>query len=454
MNEAWHERTALELGAAIGAGEIDAVALAEHFFARIAERDPYRTVYIRTTPERALAEAEAARDRAKADLRRSPLDGVPISWKDLFDTAGTTTTAGSPLLADRVPDRDAAVLARATRAGLVCLGKTSLTEFAYSGLGINPSLGTPVNPLDQATPRVPGGSSSGAGVSIAAGLAAAAIGTDTGGSVRIPAAFHGLVGLKLTYGVLPLEGVVPLWPDVDSPGPLSRDVADANALFAVLAARPPADLAGASLKGIRFLAPTNQIWGASDEGMDEVIEDAVNRLEGAGATVSREDVAELNEFQEIAPDIPKLMSSEAYAVWGETLESQPERVYGPILDRFRIGRDQNAAQVIRTRMKLGELSQRYRVRTAAYAALLTPTVPMLPPPLAGLVEGGDAYMKSNLRTVSATRIANLLKLCAITLPCGTVDGLPVGLMLSAQPYREKALLRIAAAVEAVLAGRN
>ncbi|MEE8202443.1 MAG: amidase, partial [Alphaproteobacteria bacterium] len=236
MARDWHEMSALALGAGIDAGRIDPVALTEHFLERIAAADGEHAIYLRTTPERALTEARAARGRAKAGLRRGPLDGVPISWKDLFDSAGVATTAATPLLADRVPDADAAVLARATRAGLVCLGKTNLTEFAFSGLAINPHYGTPANPFDARTPRVPGGSSSGAAVSVARGLAAAGIGSDTGGSVRIPAAWNGLVGLKTTAGLLPLDGVVPLAPSLDTVGPLTRDVADANAVFAVLAA--------------------------------------------------------------------------------------------------------------------------------------------------------------------------------------------------------------------------
>ncbi|MDA0262141.1 MAG: amidase family protein, partial [Proteobacteria bacterium] len=252
MTQEWHEMTALALGAAIESGAIDPVALCDHFLDRIETQDGDHTVYIQATGTRARAEAAAASARAKSSLRRSPLDGVPISWKDLYDSAGTATTGGSPLLKDRVPQADAAVLARATRAGLVCLGKTTMTELAYSGLGINPSMGTPINPYDSQTARAPGGSSSGAAVSVARGLAAAGIGSDTGGSVRIPAAWQSLVGLKTTPGAIPLAGVLPLWPGVDTVGPLTRDIADAAALFAVLSARPSADLAGANLQGRKF----------------------------------------------------------------------------------------------------------------------------------------------------------------------------------------------------------
>jgi len=258
MTTPWHEMTALALGRAIAARSIDPVELAEHFLARIAELDPEHAIYLRTTPERALGEAAAARRRAREGSRLGLLDGVPLSWKDLFDTAGVTTSGGTPLLADRVPRRDATVVQRATRAGMVCLGKTNLPDLAYSGIGINPHFGTPVNPFDGETRRAPGGSSAGAAVSVARGLAPAAIGTDTGGSVRIPAAWNGLVGLKTTAGVLPITGVIPLSPTLDTVGPLTRDVADAGAVFAVLGARRAADLEGADLRDARLLVPTSR----------------------------------------------------------------------------------------------------------------------------------------------------------------------------------------------------
>ena len=194
---------------------------------------------------------------------------MPISWKDLYDSAGDVTSHGTPALADRVATGDAKVLARATRAGLVCLGKTNQTEFAFSILGLNPKMGTPPNPFDEAVARIPGGSSSGAAVSVSRGLAAAAIGSDTGGSVRVPAAWNGLVGLKTSFGLLPLEGVLGLSTSMDTVGPLTRDVADAAALFAILDGRfgagnrPAPDLAGSALSRARFALPTTLVWDSS-----------------------------------------------------------------------------------------------------------------------------------------------------------------------------------------------
>ena len=237
------EQTAAELGRSIGAGEADPLDITERYFERIDGHALVDRVYARLTRDRALAEAQAASARAKAGQRLSPLDGVPISWKDLFDTAGDGTEAGSNLLKRRVPDRDAVVLANATAQGLVCLGKTHLSELAFSGLGYNPSTAPP--PCVNDAEAVPGGSSSGAAASVAFGLAPAAIGSDTGGSVRIPAAWNDLVGLKTTVGRLSLEGCVPLCLKFDTVGPMTRSVEDAALLMAAMEGAKAPDLRGA-----------------------------------------------------------------------------------------------------------------------------------------------------------------------------------------------------------------
>ena len=241
MNDAWLKMTAADLGRGIAAGQIDPLDLAKTYLAAIANHPLRDRIYARVTESRALAEAEAASDRARSGHRLSPLDGVPISWKDLFDTAGVATEAGSALLRRRTPDRDAVVLQNATAAGLVCLGKTQMSELAFSGLGYNPITATPPSVNDPEA--VAGGSSSGAAASVAFGLAAAGIGSDTGGSVRIPSVWNDLVGLKTTSGRLSLEGVVPLAASFDTVGPLCRSVEDAALLLSVLqGTNSPVDL--------------------------------------------------------------------------------------------------------------------------------------------------------------------------------------------------------------------
>ncbi len=453
MTAEWQRMTALELGDEIGGGRIDPVALTEHFLARIGEVDGEHSIYLRTTQERALDEACAARERANSGLRLGPLDGVPISWKDLYDSAGVATTAATPLLANRVPDADAEVLARATRAGLVCLGKTNLTEFAFSGLAINPHHGTPANPFDASVPRVPGGSSSGAAVSVARGLAAAGIGSDTGGSVRIPAAWNGLVGLKTTAGLLPLDGVVPLVPSLDTVGPLTHDVADANALLAVLAARRPADLAGATLKGQRIVVAANVVWDNADAGVEDAVRKAIDHLARAGAEVVWQDLPELAEAVEINARLGPLVSAEAYAQWRDVIEARPYDVYHNILKRFRLGAKCSVVDIEKLRHGLASIATRLHARLAGVAALLAPTVAIAPPPIADLVADDAAYTRANMAALRSTTLGNILRLCAITLPCGGDDkGLPVGLMLMARPFTEAALLRLATAAERAMAG--
>ncbi|MCE8458938.1 amidase, partial [Rhodovulum sulfidophilum] len=245
MASDWLGMSAGDLGRGIETGKIDPIDLATGFLDAIAGHPLCDRIYARPTRARALAEAEAARSRARSGLRLGPLDGVPVSWKDLFDSAGIATEAGAALLEGRVPRQDAEVLATATAGGLVCLGKTHMSELAFSGLGVNPVTAT--SPCINAPNGAPGGSSSGAAASVAFGLAPGAIGSDTGGSVRIPAVWNDLVGLKTTAGRISLKGVVPLCPKFDTVGPLTRNVEDAGLLLAALEGGRPADLSGARL---------------------------------------------------------------------------------------------------------------------------------------------------------------------------------------------------------------
>lgn len=446
----WHEKTALALGAGVEKGEIDPVALAEHFESRIAELDRDRLVYLARTPDRARAEALAARDRQKRGLRRHALDGVPISWKDLYDSAGTTTTFGSALLRDRVPTRDALVLRRATEAGLICLGKTNLTEFAFSGLGINMTFGTPANPRDAKTPRCPGGSSSGAAASVARGLAPAAIGSDTGGSVRVPASWQGLVGLKTTNGLIPTDGALALSTTYDTVGPLTRDVADAAALFGVLAERPTPDLHGASVAGASLLAPTDYMWDGAEPGVVVAVEAAIERLARAGAKIVRASVPEFAEAIAVASYVANPVNVEAYALWGQSIEQRPQDVYHQILDRMRMGREAKATDAYKVINALGEIAKRYHARVAGFAAVLAPTTIAVAPPIAPLVDDKAAYTKANLAALHNTRVGNLLNVSAVTLPCGLSEGLPVGLMIMGAPLAEGLVLRIARGAEVAL----
>jgi len=453
MTPDYHQMSALELGSAIGEGRADPVAIAEHFLERIVAEDPERRCYVSVTGERALSEARAARRRAGAGQRLSPLDGVPISWKDLVDTAGHPTEGASRLFKGRVPATDAECLGRAVNAGLVCLGKTNLPDLAYSGLGANPYTGTPVNPHSPAgSPRVPGGSSAGAAVSVAAGLAAAGIGSDTGGSVRIPAAFCGLTGLKTTWGAISLEGVLPLAPSLDTIGPLTRDVADANALHAVLSGRAAADLSGARADGLRLLWARGHDENLIEPGVARRIEEAVEKLRAAGATIDDRRLDSYEAIDDLTAEHGNPITLEGWAIWGETLEAKPGRIFDPIYRRISAGKDASAADAEILRRRFPDLRRVWLGEASGYDAVIQATAPVVAPPIA-LVEG-DADAHGHYANASSlnTRRINFLGLCALTLPCGNSDGLPVGLMAAARPDGEGGLLRAGKAIEAALNG--
>jgi aspartyl-tRNA(Asn)/glutamyl-tRNA(Gln) amidotransferase subunit A len=453
MTQHWNEQTALQLGAGIADGSIDPVALTDFFLDRIAEIDTDQAIFVRTTADRARAEAMAAEARQRQGLRLGPLDGVPISWKDLVDSAGVATEAGTRLLAGRTPAEDALILARSQRAGLICLGKTNLPDFAFSGLGINPAFGTPANACDDRTARVPGGSSAGAAVSVAKGLAAIGIGSDTGGSVRIPAALNGLFGLKTTAGLVPLDGVVPLSPTLDTIGPLTHDAADANAMLAVLTGQPAFDLDGASLRGVRLLKPTNIFWRFVDDAVGQSFEAALTRLSRAGVEISEAEIPELDQLVALLERHGNMIASEGYAIWGATIEADPNRIYPPIRERFRAGRGHSAADAEALHLGVTELRASYAARVAGFHGVIAPTVPILAPEIGPLEADAAKHDEAAMKVAWNTRWGNLLGICAVTLPCTPVDGQGVGLMVMAPPFTEGALLRLSTAMEGPAAHR-
>ncbi|MRU14792.1 amidase [Roseovarius sp. A21] len=439
----WLSMTAANLGRGIEQGEIDPVALTETYLEAIDTFKERDRIYAAITKDRARAEAQAASERAKAKLRLGPLDGVPISWKDLFDTAGCATEAGSALLKGRTPDTDARVLRNASQAGLVCLGKTHMSELAFSGLGLNPITATPPNVND---PRaVPGGSSSGAAASVAFGLAACGIGSDTGGSVRIPSAWNDLVGLKTTSGRVSLEGVVPLAAKFDTVGPLARTVEDAALMLAALEGTKPADLRGTTLKGKRLAVLDTVVFDDIRDTPRKAFNDAIDRLRDAGAVIEHITSPEVSEAMPLSGI---LYTSEAYGLWADTIEAAPDKMFPPILDRFRGGKEFTAADYIAAWQKLDHLRAAYDARTAGFDAVLMPTAPNMPPDAEKLMSDDDYYVTENLLTLRNTRVGNLMGGCGVTLPTGTPS---CGILFCGAPYGEERLLRLAKAAESVLA---
>ncbi|OYU17823.1 MAG: amidase [Rhodobacteraceae bacterium PARR1] len=438
----WALKSAAELGREINAGRISPVDLAEAHLDAIGGHPQADRIFARTTPARARAEAMAAHGRARTGQRRSLIDGVPISWKDNFDTAGIATEAGSALLKNRVPVKDAEVLTTATLMGLVCLGKTHMSELAFSGLGLNPITATP--PCINDDRAVPGGSSSGAAASVAFGLAPAAIGSDTGGSVRIPAAWNDLVGLKTTAGRLSIGGVVPLCESFDTVGPIARNVEDCAHLFAALEGVRPIDLSGGSLSGMRFLVLDTVALDDLRDAPGKGFQDSLTRLSAAGARLDHAEVPAVAEAMGLAPI---LFTSEAYAIWREVIEAAPSKMFPRILERFRSGGNFAAADYVAALRRLRDLRAAWGAAVAAYDALLVPTAPILPPDAARLMTDDGYYVTENLLALRNTRIGNLMGGCALTLPTSQPS---CGISFMCAAGREEKLLRIGAAAELAL----
>jgi aspartyl-tRNA(Asn)/glutamyl-tRNA(Gln) amidotransferase subunit A len=414
-----------------------------------------QTTFLTVHAATARATANAIDALRAAQVPLPPLAGIPISVKDLFDEAGQVTRAGSRVLNGAAPAaRDSVVVQRLRAAGAVIVGRTNMTEFAYSGLGLNPHYGTPRNPWDRATGRIPGGSSSGAAVSVTDGMAAAAIGTDTGGSVRIPSALCGLTGFKPTAQVVPTEGVLPLSSTLDSIGPLARSVACCAQLYSVLSATPRTALRPASLVGRCIAVPQTLVLDGMDATVAAAFDAACRTLSAAGARLVELDVPEFAELGHINR-LGGFIAAEAWA-WHAKLLQTGEAEYDPRVSvRIRRGATMTAADYLTLledrRRWIAGVHQ--RLSDANSDTLLMPTVPVVAPPIA-LLEGSDElYGAANLLMLRNPTLINFLDGCALSLPCHKPGEAPVGLMLAGVQGQDERLLCLGAAVEAALAPR-
>ena len=439
------------LAADLSTGRTTSRALVEECLARITHPDGEggRT-FVHVDAEAARKAADAMDALRAAGAAPSVYAGIPISVKDLFDIAGQVTCAGSVALDDAPAARaDAVAVARLRGAGLVVLGRTNMTEFAYSGLGINPHRGTPRNPWRRDEGRVPGGSSSGAAVSVADGMAHAALGTDTGGSCRIPAAFTGLVGFKPTARRVPLDGSIPLSGTLDSIGPIARTTRCCVALDAILAQEPLVPLPDARLEGLRLLLPETVAMDGLEGAVATAFEAALARLSRAGVRITR---APLPEFDEVATmnALGGFTASESYA-WHRGLLERRGADYDPrVSSRIRRGAGMSAADYLDLVVARRDFIARVSDHIQGYDALVMPTAPILPPRLTAL-EDEAAYTASNLAALRNPTLVNMMDGCAISIPAARPPEPPVGMMLATAGGHDRRLLAIAAAVEAALA---
>ena len=443
-------RTIHEAASALADGKTTSRELVEACLARIA--DPAgegKRAFIKLYDTQARAMADAADTLRRAGRTPGPHAGVPVSIKDLFDVAGEPTPAGSKVLANALPAKaNAPLIQRMLKAGFIPVGRTNMTEFAFSGLGINPHYDTPRSPWDRAAGRIPGGSSSGAAVSISDGMAIGALGTDTGGSCRVPAAMCGIVGYKPTARRVPVTGVLPLAPSLDSVGPLANSVACCAAIDAVLAGQPLPSLRPFPIAGLRLAVPTNFFLDGMDGTVAAAFDRALAKLSAAGARV-------VQRAFPLIDDIPRANATGGFAVaeawaWHRKLIAESGEKYDPmVLRRIQRGERMSAADYIDLMAARADIIRRCNEATQDFDALVMPTCPLVPPRIADLAEESE-YNRVNLLQLRNTAVGNFLDRCSISLPCHRAGEGPVGLMLVGETMGDARLFSIAAGVEAVL----
>jgi len=415
---------------------------------------PCRHAFIRRFDNLALATADALDRMHAAGAPLTPLAGAPVSVKDLYDVAGFPTTAGSRSLRDAGPARaDALAVERVRAAGAVLIGHTQMSEFAFSGVGINPHYGTPANAATSAldpTPRVPGGSTSGGAVSVAAGAALAALGSDTGGSIRIPAALHGLVGFKNTQRLTPLEGTVPLSSTLDTVCAITRDVPDAIVMHELLASRRVV-LSGRPLHAWRLALPRTTMLDSMDPTVTRAFERSLQALRQRGAQI---DEIALDPLLDMAGlmTVGGFAAAESWA-WHRKRLVEHSAEYDPrVLQRIQRGESISASDYIEMHQARARWIDRMAGLMHGYDAMLSPTVPIVAPELEPLIANDERFFATNALMLRNTLVINMLDGCAISLPCHASGELPVGLMVWGGAMTDDRVLDVALAIESTLRG--
>ena len=453
MTKSFGAMSIAQLSSLIQTAAVDPIEVTEAVIDSI-ESYADQSVFTAILKDRATEEAKASSRRMKEGRSRGMLDGMPIAWKDLFDIKGRITTAGSTVLASGpVAQADAPVVATLKQAGMVSVGCTNMSEFAFSGLGLNPHYSTPHNPRSCDVPRIPGGSSSGAGVAVAAGLVPVAMGTDTGGSVRIPAAFNGIVGYKATRARYPMVGVYPLAKSLDSLGPLCRTVQDAVWIDAGMRGAAAPSIVARPLKGLDIVIPDNVVFDGAEAGVVAAFETAVDWLAAEGASISRIKIPAFDEILALMAKYGAMVTAEAFAL-------HRERLAGPhaadmdhrVVMRIRLGEKTSLANYLAILDKREELIADVE-RLVGESFVAFPTVAHVAPPIAPLEADDDLFFATNGKTLRNTLLGNFLDWCGVSIPCGTGDAdMPVGFLLSAMGKRDEALLSAALSAEEVIRG--
>ena len=452
-------RSVAELGRAYRTGETGPVAVTTLLLDRIDKLNARLHAFMGITRERALAGATAAEAQLKGGLDLGPLHGIPYAAKDVYDVRGQPTTAGTRLLGDNIATDDCAAVTRLDAAGMVLLGKTHIVQFALGIIGVNHDQGTPHNPWHE-TPHIPGGSSSGSAVSVSAGLAPVALGSDTGGSVRAPAALCGVVGLKTSVGRISRQGIYPLSWTLDSPGTLARTVEDAALVYQALRGPDPGDRAtlgvalddvlrdlNGGVKGLRIAFGGAPFFDDLDADVEAAVREAGKVFEAAGAQLGTVDIPEVAQiFGD--PDFRSVVLGEAVAINRELLENHPDQLDPVVRDLLERGQAMSAAMHAAGRHKLAALQAGIADTLRDVDAVIVPTTKQPARPLDVVDASLDSYREFYPAYMGNTMPGNYLDLPGVSIPCGfSSDGLPIGLQVMAKPFQEHMALRVARAYE-------
>jgi len=443
--------TIFELSRLLASGKSTSRQLVEQSLAAIEDpRGEGARVFIRVYHDEALATADRIDAMRRNGSTLPALAGIPISIKDLFDEEGVVTLGGSTVLIGTPPAaRDSTIVTRLKKSGAVIIGRTNLTEFAYSGLGINPHYGTPKNAFDRTVGRIPGGSSSGAAVSVADGMAAGAIGTDTGGSIRIPPALNGLVGFKPTARRVPLDGVLPLSFTLDSVGPIAKTVADCALLDQILAAENDGVPAPARMTELRFAVPATVFRNDLSPAVATAFAAALERLSAAGATIVELPMAEFAQAADVNPR-GALASAESFW-WHRRWMNDAADKYDPrVISRIRPGANIIAADYIELLHARDRFIRTINLAANGYDAMLMPTTPDTAPTIAEASKDDESYFRFNGRMLRNPSIVNLFDGCALSVPCQDPGSAPVGMMIAGTQNTDRRILSIGMAVEKIV----